>query len=205
MSITYVLIVKGKKLDRRFPPLNHVDAERQRREKLNQRFYALRSVVPNVSRMDKASLLEDAVCYINELKEKIEHLESQLHHGNNHQWKTKKLKVEMVDDTMDNNLYNLSTQPTSKVNNNMANKKTSGFGEVEVKIVGDNVMIRVQSGNADLPAAKLMNALREMKAQIKHAGMLCVNEIMMQDVVAKIPGAIDEDELKSDLIRKLNR
>ncbi|KAJ0837435.1 putative transcription factor bHLH family [Helianthus annuus] len=187
--------LKGKKVDGRFPPLNHVDAERQRREKLNQRFYALRSVVPNVSRMDKASLLEDAVCYINELKEKIEHLESQLHHG---KWKTKKVKVEMVD-TMENNLYN---QPTSKANNN---KKTSGYGEVEVKIVGENVMIKVQSGNADLPAAKLMNALREMKAQIKHASMLCVNEIMMQDVLAKIPGAVDEDELKSDLIRKLNR
>ncbi|MFS8027407.1 hypothetical protein Hanom_Chr16g01498331 [Helianthus anomalus] len=66
-------------------------------------------------------------------------------------------------------------------------------------------MIRVQSGNADLPAAKLMNALREMKAQIKHASMLCVNDIMMQDVVAKIPGAVVEIELKSDLIRKLNR
>ncbi|CAA6669882.1 unnamed protein product [Spirodela intermedia] len=41
---------------------------RQRREKLNHRFYALRSVVPNVSRMDKASLLADAVAYIKELR-----------------------------------------------------------------------------------------------------------------------------------------
>ncbi|KAL2548455.1 transcription factor MYC4-like [Forsythia ovata] len=46
--------------------LNHVEAERQRREKLNSRFYALRLVVPNVSRMDKASLLSDDVCYIKE-------------------------------------------------------------------------------------------------------------------------------------------
>ncbi|BBN20491.1 hypothetical protein Mp_Vg00340 [Marchantia polymorpha subsp. ruderalis] len=38
-------------------PLNHVQAERQRREKLNQRFYALRSVVPNVSKMSVKNVL----------------------------------------------------------------------------------------------------------------------------------------------------
>lgn len=38
-------------------PLSHVQAERQRREKLNQRFYALRAVVPNVSKVRTLQLL----------------------------------------------------------------------------------------------------------------------------------------------------
>ncbi|KAK4379238.1 hypothetical protein RND71_001100 [Anisodus tanguticus] len=58
-------------------PLNHVEAERQRREKLNQRFYALRAVVPNISKMDKASLLGDAIAYITELQKKLRDIESE--------------------------------------------------------------------------------------------------------------------------------
>ncbi|CBI38690.3 unnamed protein product, partial [Vitis vinifera] len=86
-------------------PLNHVEAERQRREKLNHRFYALRAVVPNVSRMDKASLLADAVSYINELKAKVDELESQVHK------ESKKVKLEMAD-TTDNQSTTTSVDQT---------------------------------------------------------------------------------------------
>uniref|UniRef100_A0A5B7BZP7 Transcription factor n=1 Tax=Davidia involucrata TaxID=16924 RepID=A0A5B7BZP7_DAVIN len=66
-------------------PLNHVEAERQRREKLNQRFYALRAVVPNISKMDKASLLGDAITYITDLEMKIRILEAEKEMVNNKQ------------------------------------------------------------------------------------------------------------------------
>ncbi|XP_021975151.1 transcription factor bHLH14-like [Helianthus annuus] len=147
--------------------------------------------------MDKASLLSDVVCYINKLKEKVTYLESQLHRRNNHQGKPKKMKVEMVD-TMENHEQNsktcdlyLSSKKTSSVNKT-TKTKTSSLREVEVKIVGNDVMIRVQSGNTDVQAGKLMNALREMKAKIQHASMSCVNEIMLQDVVARIPDSMDK-------------
>nr|WKE35195.1 basic helix-loop-helix family protein [Rosa persica] len=77
-------------------PISHSKAERQRRDKLNHLFYALRSVVPNVSKMDKASTLSDAIVYINKLKTVIKELEAKI------QAKPKKSKVSiMIDNILD--------------------------------------------------------------------------------------------------------
>lgn len=168
-------------------PTNHVEAERQRREKLNHRFYALRAVVPNVSRMDKASLLSDAVDYINQLKAKIELLERE---------SKKKVKTEMADTT-----DNQSTATTSTV---VDQGLVLGL-EVDVKIVGPDAMVRVQSENVSHPGARLMGALRDLEFQVHHASMSCVNDLMLQDVVIKLPNSIRTQEaLRSAILMTLD-
>ncbi|KAM0873512.1 hypothetical protein ACQ4PT_038021 [Festuca glaucescens] len=54
-------------------PLNQLEAEQRRRDELNKRLYALRAVVPKpkVSKLDKFSLLSDAVAYIQELEARL--------------------------------------------------------------------------------------------------------------------------------------
>nr|WAK86079.1 transcription factor bHLH33 [Nothapodytes nimmoniana] len=173
-------------------PVNHVEAERQRREKLNHRFYALRSVVPNVSRMDKASLLVDAVCYINELKAKVDELESQL------QRESKKVKTELAD-TMDNQ----STTTT------VDQSRPSSFAipiELEVKVIGLDAIIRLQSENTNFPSARLMDALRDLELHVHHASMSSVNDLMLQDVAIRVPENFrTEQGLKSALLKRLEQ
>ncbi|GJW04933.1 bHLH transcription factor [Tanacetum coccineum] len=55
---------------------NHVMAERRRREKLNERFVTLRSLVPLVTKMDKASILGDTIEYVKHLRKKVDELEA---------------------------------------------------------------------------------------------------------------------------------
>jgi bHLH-MYC and R2R3-MYB transcription factors N-terminal/Helix-loop-helix DNA-binding domain len=135
-------------------PLNHVEAERMRREKLNQRFYALRGVVPNISKMDKASLLGDAIAYIQELQQQVKEMESEREKWPEHNHANRKVfpppEVEVVT-AQDKVIVKVSspfdTHPLSRI--------VHAFKESNVNVVNSDV----STGNGSVTHTFVLKSL----------------------------------------------
>ncbi|CAK7345712.1 unnamed protein product [Dovyalis caffra] len=55
-----------------------VVSERNKRKKLNDKLLALREAVPKISRLDKASIIKDAIEYIQDLQEQERRLQAEI-------------------------------------------------------------------------------------------------------------------------------
>ncbi|MED6133012.1 hypothetical protein PIB30_024386 [Stylosanthes scabra] len=172
-------------------PLNHVEAERQRREKLNQRFYALRAVVPNVSKMDKASLLGDAISYINELKSKLQGLESEKGELSK-QLEDSKKELELASKNSGASQAAPPPPPPPPPADKEQRTRAGGVNgklidlEIEVKIIGWDAMIRIQCSKKNHPAARLMAALQDLDLEVHHASVSVVNDLMIQQATVNM-------------------
>lgn len=109
---------------------DHIMAERRRREKLTQRFIALSAIVPDLKRTDKASILGDTIKYVKRLQERTKLLEDQIQESSGgskgHARGHKKVSGSAL----------ILTEVGDPVGG-------SDPPEIEVRIVDNNVLIRV--------------------------------------------------------------
>ncbi|KAL6270749.1 hypothetical protein ACE6H2_027660 [Prunus campanulata] len=111
---------------------DHIIAERKRREKLSQRFIALSAMVPGLKKMDKASVLGDAIKYIKQLQDKVKTLEEQ----------TRKKNMESVVFVKKTQLF-ANEDNSSSEENNSSGPFDETLPEIEARFCDNNVMIRI--------------------------------------------------------------
>ncbi|GFQ00637.1 transcription factor bhlh25 [Phtheirospermum japonicum] len=114
---------------------DHVVAERKRRENLSQLFIGLSKVVPGLKKLDKASVLEDAIDHLKELQERVRVLEEEM-------------SVTNFINTPTNDYYSSSSNEDKFTENSNSGRASSesGAAEIKARINSDNqhVLINIQ-------------------------------------------------------------
>ncbi|KAJ8900674.1 hypothetical protein K2173_025451 [Erythroxylum novogranatense] len=163
-------------------PLNHVEAERQRREKLNQRFYALRAVVPNISKMDKASLLGDAIAYINELQEKLKVMEAE------------------------REKYGSTSRDASTLDSISNGEIPRRAANVGIQASHDEVIVRVSCPLDSHPASRVIQAFKEAQVTVVESKLAAANDTVLHTFVIKSQGSeqLTKEKLMAVFTRESN-
>jgi hypothetical protein len=175
------------------PVISHVEAERQRRDKLNRRFCELRAAVPTVTRTDKASLLADAATYIGELRDRVEQLEAEAKQA-----------------------AAAAAVTCSTLAGTHSLTSFGGFQDekLEVRMVGpeqEAAVLRLTTpttaSHAAHAPARFVLALRSLDLPVQHACVCRVGGVTVQDAVVDVPAAALRSErgLRVALLHSLQR
>jgi transcription factor MYC2 len=126
--------------------------------------------------MDKASLLGDAISYIDELRTKLQSAESS------------KEELEKQVESMKRELVSKDSSPPPKEELKMSNNEGVKLidMDIDVKISGWDAMIRIQCCKKNHPAARLMSALRDLDLDVQYANVSVMNDLMIQQATVKM-------------------
>ncbi|MCO5581396.1 hypothetical protein L7F22_035280 [Adiantum nelumboides] len=160
------------------PGNDHIMAERKRREKLSQRFIALSAIVPGLKKMDKASILGDAIKYVKQLQDRLNTMEE--------------CSPKMVSMALKKSGGDATTESSD----------TGSFyqPDIEVRLVGKNVLIRVHCEKKKSLLLKMLAELEKLHLSVVNANVLSFTAMTLDlTITAQVE---DDIELTSDGIVK---
>ncbi|XP_020595484.1 transcription factor bHLH19-like [Phalaenopsis equestris] len=140
--------------------VDHILAERRRREKLSQRFVALAAIIPGLKKMDKASVLGDAVKHIKELEDRVKTLEKDKIERNKLEIATMNMKP--CQDHSDDCESPISYVENNNVFNNISSHQKLQPHEIKIKIFGKAVLVNIHCANHKGVLAKLVSYIEEL-------------------------------------------
>ncbi|XP_028804153.1 basic helix-loop-helix protein A [Neltuma alba] len=169
---------------------NHVLAERRRREKLNERFIILRSLVPFVTKMDKASILGDTIEYVKQLRKKIQDLET----------RNRQMEAEQQSREQQRSLTRVGSDKRKmrivegsggmrKPKSVEASPPPSPSGvvtSVQVSIIESDALLELECENREGLLLDVMQMLREMRIEVTTVQSSLNNGVFVAELRAKV-------------------
>ncbi|KAL7224862.1 hypothetical protein ACSBR1_026190 [Camellia fascicularis] len=167
----------------------NIVSERNRRKKLNDRLFALRAVVPKISKMDKASIIKDAIDYIQELHEQERRIQADLI-----QLESGKLKKNAVFD-LDQEIPALSRIKKKRIDHSYDSRRstTSSIEDLELSVsyIGEKtVVVSLTCSKRTETMVKLCEVFETLKLKIIAANITCFSGRVLKTVFVQA----DEEE-----------
>ncbi|KAL0719871.1 hypothetical protein Bca4012_069195 [Brassica carinata] len=178
--------------------MSHIAVERNRRRQMNEHLKSLRSLTPcfYIKRGDQASIIGGVIEFIKEMQQLVQVLESKKRR------KTLNRPSFLYDhQTLEPSILAVATSsnattrvPFSRIENVMT---TSTFKEVgaccnsphanvDAKISGSNVVLRVVSRRIEGQLVRIISALEKLSFQVLHLNISSMEETVLYFFVVKI-------------------
>ncbi|URD93612.1 hypothetical protein MUK42_01486 [Musa troglodytarum] len=170
----------------------HIMAERKRRERLSQRFIELSAVVPGLKKMDKASVLSDAIKYLKQLQENVKALEDQVAKRN-------------VESAVLVKKYQLCADDDSSSCTENFNERQSGesLPEIEARVCEKTILIRIHCENRKGVLVKALCEIEKLHLSVTNTSVMPFAGSSL-DITVMTQTEEEFSMTAKDIVKKLN-
>uniref|UniRef100_A0A0D9VYG6 BHLH domain-containing protein n=1 Tax=Leersia perrieri TaxID=77586 RepID=A0A0D9VYG6_9ORYZ len=172
----------------------HILAERKRREKLSQRFIALSKIVPGLKKMDKASVLGDAIKYVKQLQEQVKGLEED----------ARRRPVEAAVLVKKSQLSADDDDGSSCDENFDGGAEAAGLPEIEARVSDRTVLVKIHCENRKGALITALTEVESLGLTIMNTNVLPFTSSSL-DITIMATAGEDFSLSVKDIVKKLNQ
>ncbi|PWA58889.1 Myc-type, basic helix-loop-helix (bHLH) domain-containing protein [Artemisia annua] len=173
----------------------NIMSERNRRKKLNDRLFALRAVVPNISKMDKASIIKDAIDYIQHLHDQERVIQAEIM-----ELESRKLESGVLEYDQEMAFMSTENSKKKKIEQSFDSSESRAYPveilELKVSYVGEKtVLVSLKCRKSRDTMVKICEVFETLKLNVVTANVTTFSDTLFKTLF------IQADEEEIDLLK----